>query len=93
LLVVTIGSPTLSGSLASAAPPGDVGPTDNAPVVREVVEDWLRRPGRLARGQLADAGRQRLEYTDAPLAGCVAVNALGGSPGRVASARPHRATP
>jgi 5'-nucleotidase len=69
LLVVTIGSPTLSGSLASAAP-GGVGPTDNAPVVREVVEDWLRRPGHLARGQLADVSRQRLEYADAQLAGC-----------------------
>jgi 2',3'-cyclic-nucleotide 2'-phosphodiesterase (5'-nucleotidase family) len=83
LLVVTIGSPTLSGSLASAAPPGGVGPTGNAPVVREVVEDWLRRPGRLARGQLADASRQRLEYTDAQFVGCVALSALRGAPGRV----------
>jgi 5'-nucleotidase len=93
LLVVTIGSPTLSGSLASAAPPGGVGPTDDAPVVREVVEDWLRRPGDLALGQLADASRLRLEYADAQRVGCVALNAWGGSPGRVASESPYRATP
>jgi 2',3'-cyclic-nucleotide 2'-phosphodiesterase (5'-nucleotidase family) len=93
LLVVTIGSPTLSGGLASAAPPGGVGPTDNAPVVREVVEDWFRRPGHLADGQLADTSHQRLEYADAQLVGCVALNASGGSPGRVASDSPYRATP
>ena len=48
LLAVTIGAPTLSGSLASAAPLGGIGPTENAPVVRELVEDWFRRLGHVA---------------------------------------------
>jgi 5'-nucleotidase len=62
LLVVTIGSPTISGSVASAAPPGGVSRPDNAPVVREVVEDWLRRrPGHLAQDQLGDAGVPKAE--------------------------------
>src|SRR5262245_4589164 len=65
LLVVTIGSPTPSGNVASVAPPDGVGPTDNAPVVRQVVEDWLRRrPGHQVWGQLNDANRQRQEYAD-----------------------------
>ena len=73
LLVVTIGSPTLSGSLASAAPPGGVGPTDNAHVVREVVEDWFRRPEHLAPGHLGDARHQRPEDADAQFVGCAAL--------------------
>jgi 2',3'-cyclic-nucleotide 2'-phosphodiesterase (5'-nucleotidase family) len=52
LLAVTIGGPTLSGGLASSAPVAGVGPIGNAPVVREVVEDWFRRLGAEARGQL-----------------------------------------
>jgi 2',3'-cyclic-nucleotide 2'-phosphodiesterase (5'-nucleotidase family) len=89
LLAATIGAPTLSGSLASSAPPGGVGPTENAPVVREAVEDWFRRPGRLAHGQLDDASHQRPEYADAQTAGCVALNAPAGSPpGRVGSESP-----
>ena len=57
LLAVTIGGPTLSGNLASRDPVAGVGPTDNAPVVREVVEDWFRRqgPARNRRSALADA--------------------------------------
>ena len=73
LLVVTIGSPTLSGSLASAAPAGGVGPTDNAHVVREVVEDWFRRPEHLAPGHLGDVRHQRPEDADGQLVGCVAL--------------------
>ncbi len=73
LLVVTIGSPTPSGGVTSAAPAAGVRPTDNAPVVRQVVEDWLRRrPGHLAQGQLDDASHQRPEYADAQTVGCVA---------------------
>jgi 5'-nucleotidase len=93
LLAVTIGAPTLSGSLASPAPPGGVGPTENAPIVREVVEDWFRRLGRLAQGRLDDATHRSPEYADAQTVDCVALNASGGSPGRVASASPHRAAP
>ena len=45
LLAVTIGGPTLSGNLASPSPVAGVGPSGNAPVVREAVEDWFRRQG------------------------------------------------
>jgi 5'-nucleotidase len=45
LLAVAIGAPTPSGGLASPAFLGGVGPIGNAPVVREVVEDWFRRHG------------------------------------------------
>jgi 5'-nucleotidase len=72
LLVVTIGAPTLSGSVVLAAPPGGVGPTDDAPIVREVVEDWFRRLGRLAQGKLDGAIHQRPEYAEAQAVGCVA---------------------
>jgi 5'-nucleotidase len=47
LLAVTIGGPTLNGNLASPDFLGSVGPLENSPVVREVVEDWFRRLGRL----------------------------------------------
>ena len=71
LVAVTIAGPTLSGSLASAVLSRSLGPanslgagpstslgagaTRNAPVVREVVEDWFRRMGRRAHGQLGEA--------------------------------------
>ena len=59
LVAVTIGAPTPSGSLASSAPLGGVGPIGNAPVVREVVEDWFRRghptPARARRCQSMEA--------------------------------------
>ena len=64
LLAVTIGGPTPSGSLAAPGPVAGVGPSGNAPVVREVVEDWFRRQGAaIHRGP---------EISDEPLAGCVA---------------------
>jgi hypothetical protein len=44
---VTIGAPTLNGNLASPDFLGGIGPIENNPVVREVVEDWFRRLGRL----------------------------------------------
>jgi 5'-nucleotidase len=47
LLAVTIGGPTLNGNLASPDFLGSVGPFENSPVVREVVEDWFRRLGQL----------------------------------------------
>ena len=47
LLAVTIGGPTLNGNLASPDFLGSVGPLENSPVVREVVEDWFRQLGRL----------------------------------------------
>jgi 2',3'-cyclic-nucleotide 2'-phosphodiesterase (5'-nucleotidase family) len=47
LLGVTIGAPTLNGNLASPDFLGGVGPTENNPVAREVVEDWFKKLGRL----------------------------------------------
>jgi 5'-nucleotidase len=82
LLVVTIAAPTLSGSVALAAPTGGVSPTDDAPVVREVVEDWFRRTARLPQGQLDDAIRQDPAYAEADALGCVAPNAAGSLSGR-----------
>jgi 2',3'-cyclic-nucleotide 2'-phosphodiesterase (5'-nucleotidase family) len=72
LLAVTIGAPTPSGSLASPAPLGGVGPIGNALVVREVVEDWFRRLGHPAQGQLDDATHRSPEFADAQIVDCVA---------------------
>jgi 2',3'-cyclic-nucleotide 2'-phosphodiesterase (5'-nucleotidase family) len=47
LLAVTIGGPTLNGNLASPDFLGSAGPLEDSPVVREVVEEWFRRLGRL----------------------------------------------
>jgi len=51
LIAVTIGGPTLNGNLASPDFLGSVGPTESSPVVREVVEDWFRRLGKLPADQ------------------------------------------
>jgi 5'-nucleotidase len=48
LVGVTIGAPSLIGNLASPDFLGGVGPVENNPVAREVVEDWFRNLGRLA---------------------------------------------
>jgi 2',3'-cyclic-nucleotide 2'-phosphodiesterase (5'-nucleotidase family) len=79
LVAVTIGAPTLSGSLASPAPLGGVGPVGNAPVVREVVEDWFRRLAQPTQGQLDEATHRSPKYADAQPVDCVALNASGGS--------------
>ncbi|MEP7306625.1 MAG: bifunctional UDP-sugar hydrolase/5'-nucleotidase [Acidobacteriota bacterium] len=71
LLVVTIASPTLSGNVAMAASPGSIGPTDKSPIVREVVEEWLRQPDRLLPGQ-PGASRDRIVFANGRAAGCVA---------------------
>jgi 2',3'-cyclic-nucleotide 2'-phosphodiesterase (5'-nucleotidase family) len=82
LLVVTIASPTLSGSIVAAAPAGGVSSTNNAAIVREVVEDWFRRPGHLSQAQLNEASHQRPEHAIAQAPNCVAVNnGAGGSSG------------
>ena len=72
LLAVTIGGPTLSGNLASSDPVAGIGPIGNAPVVREVVEDWFRRLGRSARSQVEDATHRSPAFADAPISNCVA---------------------
>lgn len=77
LLAVTIGGPSLSGGVASAHPTGGAGPTENAPVVREAVEDWFRRRGHVAHGQLDDAAHRRPEHADAHTVDCVARDGPG----------------
>jgi len=72
LLAVTIGAPTPSGRLASTAPLGGVGPIGNSPVVREVVEDWVRRLGPSANGRLDDVTHRSPAFADAPIIDCVA---------------------
>ncbi len=69
LQVVTIGYPTPSGGVASAAPAGG-GSTGTVPVVREAVEDWLRRQARPMRGSLEHADR-RLELAGGQTAACI----------------------
>ena len=70
LLAVTIGAPTPSGSIASPAPLGGLGPTENAPVVRELVEDWFRRLAHPAQRRLDDATHRSPESADAPTVIC-----------------------
>ena len=72
LLAVAIGAPTPSGSLASPAFLGGVGPIGNAPVVREVVEDWFRRLGHPAKAGLDDATHRSRAFADAQIVDCVA---------------------
>lgn len=79
LVAVTIAGPTLSGNLASAVPSRSISPptslgastTGNAPVVREVVEDWFRRMGRLAHGQLGEAALRHPDEAGAGTINCV----------------------
>jgi 5'-nucleotidase len=79
LLAVAIGAPTLSGSLASPAPLGGVGPIGDAPVVREVVEDWFRRLGHPAQSRLDDATHRSPAFADVQTVNCVALNGSGES--------------
>jgi 5'-nucleotidase len=76
LAAVTIGAPTPSGGLASSAPLGGVGPVGNAPVVREVVEDWFRQLRDTGRGRLAEATHRSRGAAAAQLDGCAARNAV-----------------
>jgi 5'-nucleotidase len=72
LLAVTIGGPTLSGNLASSDPVAGIGPIGNAPIVREVVEEWFLRLGHSAQRQLDDATHRSPAFSDAPISDCVA---------------------
>jgi hypothetical protein len=80
LLTVTIGAPTPSGSLASSAPLGGIGPIGNAPVVREVIEDWFRHLDHPAQGQLDAAAHRSPKDADTQIVDCVAWNRSSGSP-------------
>ena len=81
LLGVTIGAPTLNGNLASPDFLGGIGPVENNPVVREVVEDWFRKFGRLTPGD-RDRFLNRRPYADPPLGDCVAADAERGPSSR-----------
>jgi hypothetical protein len=61
----------LGGQLfAPAVPPGTVRAPYDAPVVREVVEDWLRRhAGHIRADDFVEAGHPRLTF-DGSTAGC-----------------------
>ena len=72
LLAVTIGAPTPSGSLASPAPLGGIGPIGNAPVVREVIEDWFRRLGKASQRKLDEATHRSAAVADAQVVDCLA---------------------
>jgi hypothetical protein len=72
--LVVVGMDSLVGRLTAAAiaSPTDISAAHTAPVLREVIEDWLRqRGGRLASRQLVDPDRPRWDLPDAVLAGCV----------------------
>jgi hypothetical protein len=72
--LVVVGMDSLVARLTSAAiaSPPDISVAHTAPVLREVIEDWLRqRGGRLASRQLVDPDRPRWDLPDAVLAGCV----------------------
>ena len=71
LLGVTIGAPTLNGNLASPDFLGGVGPVENNPVAREVVEDWFRKFGRLTPGERDRFLNRRRPYADAPPGNCI----------------------
>jgi hypothetical protein len=63
---------SLVARLAAIAPPPGISVSQTALVLREVVEDWLRRRGgQLSSRQLVDPDRPRWELPDSVLTGCV----------------------
>jgi 2',3'-cyclic-nucleotide 2'-phosphodiesterase (5'-nucleotidase family) len=72
LVVVGMDSLVARLILTTSHPPPDVGALHTAPVLREIVEDWLRRRGgQLAPEHLIDPDRPRWEPPETALAGCV----------------------
>jgi hypothetical protein len=68
--LVVAGMDSLVAALTAVRP--DAHTLQTAPVLREVVEDWLRRRGgRLAPERLVDPDRPRWDLPDAVLRGCV----------------------
>jgi 5'-nucleotidase len=63
LVVVAMDSLASGVVFASAAPPDGFRVPEDAPVLREVVEDWFRqRPGHLTAKQFVDPDHRRWEY-------------------------------
>ena len=72
--LAVVGMDSLVARLISTTihPPPDVGASHTAPVLREIVEDWLRRRGgQLAPEHLIDPDRPGWEPPDTVLTGCV----------------------
>ena len=66
--LVVVGMDSLLGGqlFAPAIPPGSLRVPQDAPIVREVVEDWLReRGGHLRADQFLAADNHRLEFDGA----------------------------
>jgi 5'-nucleotidase len=73
LAVVTADSLASGAVFAAVAPAQGFELSDTAPIVREVVADWLRRRGgRLRADQFVDPEHRRWEYADEPSARCTA---------------------
>jgi 5'-nucleotidase len=71
LTVVAMDSLVLGGVFASVRPPEGFGVAEDAPVMRETVEDWLRRrAGHLDASQFVSAERPRWEYSGVDIADC-----------------------
>ena len=71
--LVVVGMDSLVARLISTTihPPPHIGVSHTAPVLREIVEDWLRRRGgRLASEHVIDPDRPRWELPDTVLTGC-----------------------
>jgi 5'-nucleotidase len=65
LVVVAMDSLASGPVFSSIAPPGGFPVPRDAPVLREIVEDWFRqRPGPLTAQQFIDRDRRRWEYSD-----------------------------
>jgi 5'-nucleotidase len=72
LAVVAMDSLVLGAVFASVRPPEGLRVSPDAPVMREVVEDWLRgRGGHLDAQQFVNSQYRRWDYSAADLAGCI----------------------
>jgi len=73
LVVVAVEQLVFGAIFASVTPPSASRvPRADAPVMREVVEDWLRqRGGRLHASEFIDASHGRWEYAGTDAASCV----------------------
>jgi 5'-nucleotidase len=71
LVVVAMDSLVLGAVFASVRQPDRLLVPSDAPVMREVVEDWLRRGGHLDAKQFVDSQYRRWDYSAADLASCI----------------------
>jgi 5'-nucleotidase len=71
LVVVAMDSLVLGAVFASVRQPDRLLVPSDAPVMREVVEDWLRRGGHLDAKQFVDPQYRRWDYSAADLTSCI----------------------